>query len=198
MKGSERGYSLLEIMVTVGIGAVISAIAIPMIGATLGNFRLGGDAHSLNNALSLTKMRAAASFTRARLFVDLSTNSFHVETWNSATATWTTEGGTTRLAQNDIFSFGVVTAAPANTQTPIAEATPCLTTATPALPIANTACVLFNSRGIPVDAATLNPTGNFALYITDGTAVFGSTISATGSIRLWRTNPATTPSWGLQ
>jgi hypothetical protein len=58
--------------------------------------------------------------------------------------------------------------------------------------------VLFNSRGIPVDAATLNPTPNYALYVTDGTTIYGSTVSATGSVRLWRTKRAAVPSWSQQ
>ena len=61
--------------------------------------------------------------------------------------------------------------------------------------IGNTSCILFNSRGIPVDPAGAPPavgapTGNDAMYLTDGTAVYGETISATGLIKLWRTNPA--------
>jgi Tfp pilus assembly protein FimT len=189
---------MIELMIAVGLAGVLSAFAVPMIRATLGNFRLGGDAHSLSNAVMLTKMRAAASFTRARLFVDLSTNSFHVETWSSGAGAWVTEGGATTLATNDTFGFGVVGGAPPNTQAAIAQAIACLNTATPAVAIGNTACVLFNSRGIPVDSTTLNPTGSYALYVTDGTAVYGSTVSATGSIRLWRTQPSATPAWVLQ
>jgi hypothetical protein len=63
--------------------------------------------------------------------------------------------------------------------------------------------VLFNSRGIPVAPNGIPPnvgapTGNDALYVSDSTAVYGITVSATGQIRLWRTNPAATPSWVTQ
>ena len=67
--------------------------------------------------------------------------------------------------------------------------------------IANTACVVFNSRGIPVvDAAgsTGSPTANQAVYVTDGTAIFAATVTVTGVIRLWRTNPLTVPAWAQQ
>jgi prepilin-type N-terminal cleavage/methylation domain-containing protein len=194
----ESGFTIMELLVAVGLSGVLIAIAVPMIGSTLGNFRLGGDAHNVTNAISVAKMRAAATFTRSRLYVDLSTNSLHVETWDSASSSWKTDGGTTYLATNDRFSFGVVGAPPSNTQTTIGEAAACLNTATPAVAIGNTACVVFNSRGIPVDASTLNPTGNYALYVTDGTAVYASTVAATGSIRLWRTGPTATPNWTLQ
>lgn len=192
-----RGYSLLEVMVVVGITMVIMAASVPMIGSTLENFRLGGDAHNVTNAITVAKMRAAATFSRARLYVDLSTNSFHVETWNSTTGVWTADGGTLQLNTSDTFGLGGVPTAPLNTQTVIGQASACLNTATPPAAIGNTACIVFNSRGIPVDATTLNPTGDYALYLTDNTAVYGSTVSATGSIRLWRTRPSTA-AWTLQ
>jgi hypothetical protein len=88
-----------------------------------------------------------------------------------------------------------VSSPPPSTQTTIAQATQCLNAAKVA--IANTACILFNSRGIPVDSNN-NPTNAYALYLTDGSAVFGVTVSATGSNRLWRTVPVSTPTWVLQ
>ena len=71
------------------------------------------------------------------------------------------------------------------------------TTVSPAVAVANTACIIFNSRGLPVDA-TGSPFGNDAIYITDSTAVYGITVAATGFVRLWRTNYTSTPSWSLQ
>lgn len=186
----------------VGITTVITAIAVPMMSNTIGDFRIRGDARALNSAASLAKLRAASAFTQVRLYVDLSTNSFHVESWQkTGTPAWVAEGGTTTLSTNDTFSQGVVATAPPSTQTTIGQASNCVTDTGAA--IANTACVLFNSRGIPVapSGAPPNvgaPTGDDALYVTDGTAVYGVTLSATGQIRLWRTNPTATPAWVLQ
>jgi hypothetical protein len=36
------------------------------------------------------------------------------------------------------------------------------------------------------------------LDLTDGTAVYGITLSATGMVRTWRTYPSATPNWSLQ
>ena len=36
------------------------------------------------------------------------------------------------------------------------------------------------------------------MYITDGNAVYGITVSATGMIRTWRTLPLGTPAWVQQ
>jgi Tfp pilus assembly protein FimT len=181
---------------------VIAAIAVPMMKNTLGDFKLSGDARGLTNSVSLAKLRAAADFSQARLFVDLNARSFHVETWQkTGVPAWVTEGGTATLATNDTFSFGAVAAAPANTQAVIGQAAACVNDA--GVVIGNTACILFNSRGIPVSQAGAPPavgapTGNYALYLTDGTAVYGVTLSATGLIKLWRTKPTAAPSWVLQ
>jgi Tfp pilus assembly protein FimT len=196
---SQSGYSLLEIMLVCGLVGVISAIAVPMLGGAFSNFRLSGDARSVTNTVSLAKLQAASDFSKARLYVDLTMNAFHVETWNTTTAAWVTQGGTTDLSSGaESFGFGVVTNPPANTQSVIGQ-TKCLDALGNA--IANTACIVFNSRGIPVvDAASSTgaPTANQALYLTDGTAVYGVTASATGSIRLWRTLPTATPAWTQQ
>ena len=55
---------------------------------------------------------------------------------------------------------------------------------------ANTACIMFNSRGIPIDN-TLTATPNGAFYVTDGKTVTGVTVSATGLTKIWRTGAAT-------
>ena len=198
-----RGFSLMELMVVVGLTGVVAAIAIPMMSNTLGTFRLSGDARGLSNAASLAKLRAASDFSQSRLFVDLSTNSFYVQTWQkTGVPAWVTEGGVKTLSTNVSFSFGVVATPPANTQgDPIRQAPACVTDA--GVAIANTACALFNSRGIPVASAGAPPavgapTAADVIYLTDNTAVYAVTLSATGMIKLWRTLPNATPTWVLQ
>jgi Tfp pilus assembly protein FimT len=195
-----RGYSIIEILLVVGITTVISAMAVPMMSNTIGNFRLSGDAHSVASAIALAKLRAASDFSQARVYVDLSTRAFHVETLQKTPAAWITEGGSTTLSTGVTFGFGSIASAPPNSQTVIAQSTACVTAAGAA--IANTACILFNSRGIPVDpsGAAPNvgaPTGSDALYLTDGTAVFAMTLSATGQSKMYRTN-ISSAQWSLQ
>jgi prepilin-type N-terminal cleavage/methylation domain-containing protein len=193
-----RGYSLIELLMVVGITTVIAAMAVPMMSSSIGNYRLSGDAHSVASAMALAKLRAASNFSQARLFVDLTTRTFHVETLQKAPFAWITEGGNTTLSTGVTFGFGAIAVAPNGQAT--AQSTPCVTAAGAA--IANTACILYNSRGIPVDpsGAAPNvgaPTGNDALYLTDGTAVYGLTLSATGQSQLYRTN-ISSASWSLQ
>lgn len=189
------GYSLIEMLIVVALIGLIGAMAVPMTNNTLASFRLSGDARGVLAAISLTKLRAASDFTRARLYVDVTGRSFRVETWQKTAATWTSIGGTTTLSTNDTFGFGVVGAPPANTQAALGQSPLCLDDMGNA--VANTACIVFNSRGIPVGAAGA-PTGNNAIYLTDGSAVYGVTLSATGLTRLWLTRAADPPVWMLQ
>ena len=62
--------------------------------------------------------------------------------------------------------------------------------------IPNTACIMFNSRGVPIgNGPAFAPTGTNAVYVMDPTTVYSVTIAATGLLRMWRTPRASTPSW---
>lgn len=178
-------------MIVVGLIGVISAISIPMVGNAFRNLRLSGDARALSNTMSLAKMRAASTFGRSRVYVDLGGRTYHIENQQAAGAPWVTEGGTLTLSSGVSFSFGGLTTPPPNTQAAIAQSPQCLTEADEA--IGNTACVVFNSRGVPIDQ-TGGPTTADALYITDGTAVAGITVAATGLVRVWQ-SPASSATW---
>jgi prepilin-type N-terminal cleavage/methylation domain-containing protein len=198
---AERGFSLMELMIVVALVGVISAIAVPMMKNTLGDFSLSGDARGVSKAVSLAKLRAAASFSQARVYVDLAGKSYRVETWDKSASAWAPDGGASPLSRDVSFGVGVVAAAPPSTQSVIGQASACVTSA--GVAVAETACVLFNSRGIPVEPAGAppavgSPTGSDAVYLTDGTAVYGVTLSATGLVRLWRTLPTADPAWQLQ
>jgi prepilin-type N-terminal cleavage/methylation domain-containing protein len=194
--GRTAGFTLLEMLAVTGVMGVLAGIAVPMVGNLLANFRINGDARTLTNTLSLARMHAAGNFSRTRLYVDLSTNTYRTEIKTGSTG-WTSLGQTVTLSGTDAFSFGSVAAPPPNTQGTIGQAGQCLDNASPPVAVENTACVMFNSRGVPIDT-TNEPTGEYALYITDGGAVMAATVSATGAIRLWRTSATSTPGWTQQ
>jgi len=188
-----NGMTLIEIMIVLGIIGVLSVIAVPMFAGALQNFKLSGDARGISNSAAVAKMRAGSDFTRVRLYVDRPNKAHHIESWNKTTLHWTPEGGTTSLSTGVSFSFGVVGTPPPSSQTTIGQAAACTDDA--GVVIANTSCFMFDSRGVAVDL-TLAPAPD-ALYLTDGTAVFGVTVAATGMLRLWRTLPTATPNWVL-
>jgi hypothetical protein len=197
---NSRGYSVLEMLFTAAIGVTLAAIAIPMSGNALGYFRLSGDARSMSNAVALTKMRAASAFSQARLYVDLTTKSHHIETYMKGVG-FSGTGAATNLSPHVALSHGSLGTPPPNTQAAIGQAPACRTSAGEA--IANTACIVFNSRGIPINCTSIvldlgcspaAPTADDALYLTDGTAVYSITVAASGMLQMWRSAPSTV-SW---
>ena len=188
---------MIEIMIVAGIIGVVGAFAMPYFDKTVESFRIVGSARSVTNALSVAKIRGAATFTRVRLFVDKSTNGHRVERLDESVtpAHWTADGPWAYLPSGVTFGYSPVTTPPPDTQPSIDQAPACTNDAGTA--IGNSACVMFNSRGVPVNASGV-PVSTSALYVTDGTAVFGVTVAATGMLRLWRTLPRATPDWVLQ
>jgi prepilin-type N-terminal cleavage/methylation domain-containing protein len=189
------GFTLLEMVMVLAVGLIVAGVAIPYMGRTLSQYRLGGAARSVSNATAAAKVRSAAKFTRARLFVDLNGNSFHLEVLDTSVLPnphWTADSGTTFMPTGVRFGWGLVSTPPPNTQATIKYALPC--TDDMGVPIGNTACIMFNSRGIPIKD-DLNPQDQDALYLTDGTNVYGITVLATGFIGTWRTPSQAQPTW---
>jgi prepilin-type N-terminal cleavage/methylation domain-containing protein len=191
-RGREGGFTIIELLATLAIAGVVAATTLPEAVRTIGDLRLRGDARALHNMVGLAKMRAAARFTRERVYVDLTTESFYLQYWDKTAAAWVTEGGATMLSRGVDFGFGTISSAPPSTQTTIDQAPACLDDSGAA--IGNTACVVFSSRGIPIDS-TGSPDGNTAFYITDHDAgVYAVTLSATPLVRLWW-SPASQTAW---
>jgi hypothetical protein len=92
------------------------------------------------------------------------------------------EPSTINLSSGVTFGYGAATQPPANTQTALGQSAACTNNSGTA--ISGTSCITFNSRGIPTDS-TGSPTGNSALYVTDGSTTYGITLSSTPLIRLW-------------
>jgi prepilin-type N-terminal cleavage/methylation domain-containing protein len=181
----QDGFSLIDMLAAILVVSIVSAMALPMAGSSLAAQRFRGDGQALSNLVALAKMRAAARFSRARLFVNLANNSYSVQVWDKTGGTWVTDGGEMQTSRGVTFGFGGLTAPPPNTQEEIAMSPPC-TDDDEAL-IANTSCIEFNSRGIPIDNAGA-PSGGNAFYVTNGTGVYAVTVTATPLVRMWWTS----------
>lgn len=216
-RSRSRGFSTLEVLLVMVVSLIIAAFAIPGFNQVQRTLRISGDARDLNGAINQAKMQAAADFTEARLYIDLGANqinTFHVDVWNKAgnggTGCWQVIGD----LNNPCFIAGVspvqslspgvgfgtsgVGAPPPNTQgNGIGQAQLRCTPVNGKRvgQLATTACVQFNSRGIPIDFNTGVPTGNDALYITDNTQVYGVTVGATGLGQVWAINANGNGNW---
>lgn len=185
-RGLAAGFSALELLVVLAIAGGLAAISLPASANMVDEFRLSGDAHGVSNSVALARMDAAANFTRARVFVDLAANTFRIERWNKTANAWQATSGTSPLSSLDVFGSGAIAAPPPNSQEIVAEPPACLDAAAAA--IANTACVLFNSRGLPIDN-TGAPAATAVFYLTGPTAVYGVVVSSTSQLALWRIPP---------
>src|SRR5581483_8133440 len=108
--------------------------------------------------------------------------------WDKTAGDWVNEPSTIQLSSGVVFDTGGASQPPPNTQTAIGQSAAC--TAKTGTTISGTACINFNSRGIPTDT-TGAPTGNSALYLTDGSTTYAVTLSATPLIRLWMARKGT-------
>src|SRR5262245_55275763 len=145
----ESGFTILETLFVVALIGVIATIAIPQLTNSISYFRLSGDARSVSNSVAVAKMRAASKFAKTRLYVNVASGWFRVETANTASPpAWTADGGVTYLNTSTSFSTGGIGSPPPSTQSLIGQATECRNSA--GATITGTACVVFNSRGIPI------------------------------------------------
>jgi len=207
----QAGFSTLELLVVVAMSLIITAIAVPSYRNTVAYLRAAGDVRALNGLVAQAKMRAAASFTHVRVYADLTGNSYDFQVWYKAGTCWVAESdrnipptclptgklstAALNLSQGDTFGLGThIAVGPTLGQTTAAQADPCLDNGGSA--ISNTACIVFNSRGIPI-ASDNSPIAKDALYLTNGVVVNGVTVSATGSIQSW-TTPASSANWHAQ
>ena len=212
-KRVERGFTMIEVTLVALISIILVAFAVPKYLTIRNSLRIAGDIRSLSELTAQAKLRAASDFTRARVYADLNGGNFQLQVWNKANACWVLDSDTTNtcltynsgtpsgtvvsLSQGDTFGFGALTSGPTAGQTSISQAGQCLDNSGSA--ISNTACIVFNSRGIPINATTLAPIASGAFYVTNGTVVEGVTVSAPASIQTWSASAnASQSSWYAQ
>ena len=152
--------------------------------AASSNARLNDNADTVSNYVGLAKMRATSRFSRARVYLDINARTYVLQVYNQAAKAWANDTSVVSLPTGIDFSFGVLDAPPTNTQPAIAFAAKCTDNADPPADIDGTSCIMFNSRGIPIDKGG-SPIGGNAFYLTDGTGVRAITVTATPLIRNW-------------
>ena len=189
----QEGFSMVDILAAILLIGIVSAMALPATDSSLAAHRFRGDGQSISNLLALAKMRAAARFSRARLFAHRANNSYVMQTFDKTAGSWVNDGDVMQLSRGVTFGFGPITTPPPNTQEEIGLSSECRDDDDASIP--NTACIVFNSRGVPIDIAGA-PAGGNAVYLTDGVGVYAITVTATPLIRMWWTaNLGATPNW---
>src|SRR4029078_3958610 len=77
----DAGFSLVELMAMCLVMCTLAAFVLPFTRTTLNPMNLVSDARNVSSATALAKMRAAAYFTKARVYVSLAGGTFRVERW---------------------------------------------------------------------------------------------------------------------
>ena len=174
----ERGISLLEILIALVIIAVLVGLSLPLVRGELDSYRVKSDAHSIANQLALTRIRAAADFTRARFTFSTAGDAYQIQSFDLSTDGYVSKDGAHVLSPGVSFGFGTI-------QTPAGEQNA----------IQQTTAVSFNSRGIPIDSGG-SPTENNAVYLTNNHGLFYAvTVSISGRVDVWRYSGT---SWVIQ
>jgi Tfp pilus assembly protein FimT len=220
----QAGFSTLELLVVIAMSVIITAIAVPSYLNTAAYLRVSGDLRALNGLTAQAKIRAAADFTRARAYADLNGNTYQLQVWdkaaNSGNGCWVEDtdpkadanktciaftgsapsGTVIPLSQGDTFGFGSLSSGPTPGQATIyfgQAAVQCRDNSGGS--ISNSVCILFNSRGVPMDPATYAPISTGAFYVTNASLgiVNAVTVSATGSMQTWSSS-ASAANWHAQ
>lgn len=96
MKNTQAGFSLAEILVTIAIGGVLTALAVPNLVQMSTGYRLRGATHEIFTALQRARMAAIKENNRYRFSISGSTYSIHSDLDNDGTV----DSGETVTAKN--------------------------------------------------------------------------------------------------
>jgi prepilin-type N-terminal cleavage/methylation domain-containing protein len=177
----KRGFTMIELMIVVGIFAIVAAMAIPTYMSHLRNYRVRNDANNIVGLTTIARMRAGANFSRAAVSCDAPAGApstcriYTLQNASSGTpctlSTWTLEPQQYTFSATVIFAIpaaatlgvmGQSTTAPAQVYSGITPTPPPYT-------------IYFNSRGWPVDCNG-NAITNYALYLQDQPGVFSAAV----------------------
>jgi hypothetical protein len=169
-------------MAALAIMGILGAFTVPMVSSAASGVKLRDHANAMADLVGLAKLRATSDFSRSRLYADLAGGSYVIQTWDGGAGDWVNDQAAVALPPGIRFGWGAIEEPPPNTQQELDFAPACVDK--DQQPIARTACIMFNSRGIPIDKDNA-PQGGNAFYLTDGTGVRGITVTATPLIRRW-------------
>lgn len=146
----------------------VAAIGLPSLVGTLAVYKGSGAVRNISGQLAMGRMRAGADFTRTRLSINTTDNTYSLALYNKTTAAYDVEGGTQYLPTGVSFGYGSITT-PAGGQSTLGQ----------------TSNIYFNSRGIPVDSSGAS-TGVSAIYLNNDGNYYAVSVSTVGLIRVWK------------
>lgn len=167
----DGGFSMIEVLLFLGMTVVMMAVAIPMLSSSMRSMQLAADARSIATTLTVAKMSATAQMTHCRLLFDLDDNQWRMEKLNRSTGEFELQQADNELSSG-VANSGIVFKSSSSS-------------APSGFPTDSSAAITFNSRGIPIDGAGIPTTSNI-IYLSMDDADFAVTVSLGGKVQLWK------------
>lgn len=183
-KHSAAGFSLIELMIVVGILMVVAAMATPKIMTVVADARMRGAVNSASGLMQQARMAAIKDNQLRKVkYSNIASGGFMYVDVNDDGTIQSTEPQV--QMGNTILAYSTPTGIPALASTDLSYTPVVVST------------VMFNSRGLPCSATTTCGSG-MVIYFTDtrnvGSPGWGAvSVSPAGRVKTWMWNGS---SWG--
>jgi prepilin-type N-terminal cleavage/methylation domain-containing protein len=184
---AEAGFTLLELLIVIVIGTVLTLVALPSYSALTKTYRIRKDVDSIASLANLARMRAASDFARAQVVCSATTSMCSLQIWPYGATSGTAETQQTVVLSAGV-SFGIPTGVTAGAGGQSGEAP---YQGSRVQTIANS--VFFNSRGQPIANDNVGTAvTDYAIYLVgnDGSSMAVG-VDASGRPAIYRLNGTT-------
>lgn len=162
-----RGFSLIELTMVLGLTAAVAAFSIPMLTNSLRGMQLLSDARNISTTVTYARLSATSQMTRYRLSFDLENNTWNLEKRNRETGEYELQQAVNGLS-NGISHSGIAFKAESSTEPH----------APPGFPSESSTAITFSPRGIP-DGVSI-------IYLSNDEIDYAVSVSLAGRVQVWR------------
>ncbi|HSW39722.1 MAG TPA: GspH/FimT family pseudopilin [Acidobacteriota bacterium] len=162
-----RGFSLVELSISLAMIALLASFAIPMLSSSLRDMKVISDTQSIATSLTYAKLQAMAQMTSWRLSFDIDDNRWHIERFDRDAGVFVMERAVNTLSDG-VSSSGIAFVDESGS-------------APTGFPAESSSNITFSSRGIPIHAE-----GPGIVYISNSNRDYAVSVSISGKVDIWR------------